>query len=286
VGVMRLIESESEIIKNIRSLDRLRATNAKDKKLYARLIKNGKVFVAARFSARWLFAPSRFAGYKNNGPNHETISSRDGRVTNRRITEVLGPYIDSDDPRYAAIDHAFLDACAHSGIEPSKHHLLRRYWVVDQERVAEDGDPSATTAQDIIALNQRTDLTPTHRRQLILARIGQGKFRHDLLRYWKACAVTGYKLPTVLRASHIKPWRECNDAERLNPANGLLLLATLDALFDKGLITFKNSGSMLVSSSLTRSDRETLGLYGELRIKPGADQKKFLKMHRQKNGFE
>jgi len=64
------------------------------------------------------------------------------------------------------------------------------------------------------------------------------------------------------------------------------LLATLDALFDKGLITFKNSGSMLVSSSLTRSDRETLGLYGELRIKPGADQKKFLKMHRQKNGFE
>lgn len=38
-------------------------------------------------------------------------------------------------------------------------------------------------------------------------------------------------------ASHIKPWRKCSNKERLDPQNGLLLTARINALFDCGLIS-------------------------------------------------
>ena len=59
---------------------------------------------------------------------------------------------------------------------------------------------------------------------------------------WDGCAVTDVKLPNVLRASHIKPWRFSNNSERLDPYNGLLLLPQYDQLFEKGLISFDNHG--------------------------------------------
>lgn len=54
----------------------------------------------------------------------------------------------------------------------------------------------------------------------------------------------------VLGASHIKPWRLCTDAERLDPKNGLLLMAHIDALLDRGLISFASGGNLLVANSL------------------------------------
>ena len=61
------------------------------------------------------------------------------------------------------------------------------------------------------------------------------------------CAVTGCAISVVLRSSHIKPWADSTNSERLNPANGLLLAAHIDALFDGGLISFENNGTMLAS---------------------------------------
>ena len=44
-------------------------------------------------------------------------------------------------------------------------------------------------------------------------------------------------------ASHAKPWAECaNDAERLDVFNGFLLVANLNALFDRFLISFDDTG--------------------------------------------
>ncbi|WP_408734460.1 HNH endonuclease [Paraburkholderia bannensis] len=43
----------------------------------------------------------------------------------------------------------------------------------------------------------------------------------------------------LLVASHIKPWSRCESAEEgLDAANGLLLVPTLDKLFDRGFIAF------------------------------------------------
>ena len=114
-------------------------------------------------------------------------------------------------------------------------------------------------------------------------RIGQDVFRRALLNYWEdACAVTGVKNSTLLRASHIIPWARCeSDEERLNVHNGLLLVATLDAAFDAGLITFEDDGSILISSRLAESDQTSAGIGPDLKLARMNDEiKKRLDWHR------
>ncbi|MBM4360843.1 MAG: HNH endonuclease, partial [Deltaproteobacteria bacterium] len=75
------------------------------------------------------------------------------------------------------------------------------------------------------------------------------------------CAITGLAVPELLRASHLKPWRDCAmDAERLDVFNGLLLAPHLDAALDGGLVTLSDAGSLIVSSRLDSEARRLLGL--------------------------
>jgi predicted restriction endonuclease len=83
-------------------------------------------------------------------------------------------------------------------------------------------------------------------------------FLNDL---WKGCcAITAIDIPEMLRASHIKPWANCdNDGDRLNVYNGFLLSANYDALFDKGLISFDTRGVIIYSSKLNESQIHSFG---------------------------
>lgn len=105
--------------------------------------------------------------------------------------------------------------------------------------------------------------------RLVRQRVGQNKFRDAMLDYWGgACAVTGVTIPEVLRASHAKPWAECEtDAERLDVFNGFLLSANLDALFDRFLISFDEQGSLTTASRLTTQDLERLGITAGTRLR-------------------
>jgi putative restriction endonuclease len=71
----------------------------------------------------------------------------------------------------------------------------------------------------------------------------------------------------VLQASHIKPWRDSTNQERLDPMNGLLLQPTLDHLFDLGLISFDETGAVLFSPQLSQDDIEKLELAGNLKLR-------------------
>ena len=103
----------------------------------------------------------------------------------------------------------------------------------------------------------------TEKVALANARVGQGQFRARVLAMWNSrCCVTGSTTLDAIRASHIKPWRDSSDAERLDENNGLPLLATLDSLFDVGLISFSDDGKMLVSSRVSNSESTLLGLDG------------------------
>jgi hypothetical protein len=103
--------------------------------------------------------------------------------------------------------------------------------------IAETVDPLLAERHDLEEI-MRDVPDKSEREVLIMARRGQGKFRNDLFDQWGGCAVTGCKVPEVLRASHIKPWKRCAGKEdRLDPHNGLLLSATLDALW-RGLQPF------------------------------------------------
>jgi hypothetical protein len=66
----------------------------------------------------------------------------------------------------------------------------------------------------------------------------------------------------------VKPWLKSNSKQRLDHHNGLLLSANLDALFDKGLITFDSSGQMQISKRLDARHRQALGLPKPLRFVP------------------
>lgn len=106
----------------------------------------------------------------------------------------------------------------------------------------------------------------TMRQYLMEARLGQGRFRLQILERWRRrCAVTGCALEDILRASHIKPWRCSSNDERLDPANGLLLTANLDLLFDRYLISFEQDGRMLISPRIIVSEYELLGIPQNLR---------------------
>jgi hypothetical protein len=56
------------------------------------------------------------------------------------------------------------------------------------------------------------------------------------------------------------PWSECDDAQRLDVHNGLLLSALWDAAFDTGLVSFVNAGTVLVSPELSTAARTALGI--------------------------
>ena len=98
--------------------------------------------------------------------------------------------------------------------------------------------------------------------RLVKQRLGQNLYRQALLEYWGgACALTGLAIPSLLRASHAKPWADCeSDDERLNVFNGFLLSAHFDALFDTGFITFTDDGHLLRSPKLAEHDTALLGL--------------------------
>lgn len=145
----------------------------------------------------------------------------------------------------------------------------------------EQGATIATPEGDVRVVAPNDDPL-TERERLQAARIGQGEFRDALLIYWGGtCPVAGVDHATVLRASHIKPWREASNAERLNPFNGLLLCAHIDALFDRYLITFEDDGLLRVSSLISAQNRTRLGLDPNYRIS-GLDARHslFLEHHR------
>ncbi|MEN5266833.1 HNH endonuclease [Stenotrophomonas sp. TWI587] len=129
-------------------------------------------------------------------------------------------------------------------------------------------------------LSSGRDATTCQR--LIEARLGQGKYRDSVLDLWnRSCAVTGCETAAALRASHIKPWRTSNDRERLNPENGLPLIATLDALFDKNLVSFDDNGLILISKML-EGNLKSLGIKQGMRLRKPLTrgQKKLLAEHR------
>jgi HNH endonuclease len=103
-------------------------------------------------------------------------------------------------------------------------------------------------------------LDETVRKAIVSARRGQGVFRKNLENIENACRLTGVTNPSLLIASHIKPWRACKSAEeRLDGMNGLLLSPDADRLFDRGYITFLDRGEVTVSPRVDRNDLRRLG---------------------------
>jgi hypothetical protein len=149
---------------------------------------------------------------------------------------------------------------------PVFEYLMRRAGLSD-ESFAEVGVTNGLALSNVdksieSQISQDVTLDSTTQQQLVLARQGQGLFRSRVLELEKACRLTSIDNPSLLIASHIKPWRICETAgERLDGANGLALAPHVDRLFDRGLISFTDSGRVLVSPRLNDLDLKRLGLF-------------------------
>ena len=123
----------------------------------------------------------------------------------------------------------------------------------------------------------------TVKQALIKARRGQGLFRERVKTIERQCRVTGVNRPEHLIASHIKPWRESTNPERLSEANGLLLTPSVDHLFDRGFISFEGTGELLVSPVAHTESLQRMGIPTDRKINVGGfagPQKEFLSFHR------
>ena len=138
---------------------------------------------------------------------------------------------------------------------------------------------------DISAVINNDDLSNTEKESLILSRVGQGRFRKKLIEYWESCPVTKCEDSNLLVASHIKPWSESNNHERLDVFNGLLLTPNIDRLFDKGLISFADSGELLVSSFLSKNSTKLFGVHERIKIALNEKHTNYMIYHRE-NIFE
>jgi putative restriction endonuclease len=143
-------------------------------------------------------------------------------------------------------------------------------------------EPPTTVLDELNACRASYETLPeTERTAVTQSRIGQGLFRERVIQLWQTCAVTGLADPTFLRASHIKPWRDSTNAERLDPRNGLLLHPTLDLLFDKGFVSFKDSGSIMIASGIDPTTLTLLGVRSDMALRKMPDGiHPYLSLHR------
>ena len=129
---------------------------------------------------------------------------------------------------------------------------------------------SAMPSRVVDVFRAKTQNLPknTEAERMVVQRVGQDIFRNALLDFWQGrCCVSGLAIPSLLRASHIKPWALCaSDNERLDAFNGLLLAPNLDALFDGGWISFSGHGTLLVSNALPTVAKVQLGISEALSV--------------------
>jgi len=154
-------------------------------------------------------------------------------------------------------------------------------------------------ATDIALLHERLGLGEPETVRLIeqRVRIGQHRFaKHVLDNYDHTCVFCGFAPRHLhgrglLLASHIKPWKDSDNRERLDPANGLAACPVHDRAFDSGLLMVNGGLRIHRSESLVESIGEDVrvddyfgdrSLASTLIVPPGAlpPDRRYLDYHR------
>ena len=104
--------------------------------------------------------------------------------------------------------------------------------------------------------------------------------RKLLIKFNKKCAVTGIDEEEILLASHILPWKDADNFQRLDIENGILLNPFYDKLFDKFFISFSDNGKIVLSEKLKTSKKLMQFIDIEASINITEGMKKYLRVHR------
>ena len=187
--------------------------------------------------------------FRNNDNNNQNIRSR--------------YYIKSTDKIYDFFRRIAL---------PNMSSLIIQKVLVDNELqlwfrlylndIGEDLDQEITNAQ-VGQIEADDTIDHTEKESIIKARRGQGQYRRLIIEKYGRCLISGVNDERCLIASHIKPWVSSSNSERIHRENGLLLSPTFDKLFDKGFISFKNTGKIILSDYFSDDNFRRAGLTGD-----------------------
>lgn len=130
----QLVVSQDQIVANAVRLDSMRGGTTEERRFHAGRVKNGKVFIAVGTPNGWIFAPSKFCGYRENDLHHlDLLDERHGGDTNKRITSLLGEPVRHGEQSYDDLLNEYHRYCDSCGIEPSRHHQPPRFWIVNDD---------------------------------------------------------------------------------------------------------------------------------------------------------
>jgi hypothetical protein len=148
-------------------------------------------------------------------------------------------------------------------------------------QVQDEAQDQVDDAREDRAIYARKDIGATEKQALVSARRKQGVFRERVIQAERRCRLTGVDDADHLRASHIKPWKVSTDKEKLDGNNGLLLAPHIDHLFDRGYISFRDSGQVIVSKVCPKALIKSWGINLSVSPQPvrGA-QRPYLAYHR------
>ncbi|CAB4852393.1 unannotated protein [freshwater metagenome] len=159
--------------------------------------------------------------------------------------------------------------------------LIGHQFTLATDEVLKLEPPVSVIERELAALQGRVDLTETEKRQLVNARVGQGLFKNNVRLNEHACRITGIEQLHHLRASHIKPWKDSTNEEKLHGCNGLMLAPHVDHLFDRGFISFADDGDLLVSDQMETSVLNAWSIGVPRNVGAfNVDQQHFLSHHR------
>ena len=152
---------------------------------------------------------------------------------------------------------------------------------VEEAIAALTGFPDTPDPENSDELLVDTITEATFKDQIIRARRGQGVFRSNVLLTERSCRVTHVSDAKHLRASHIKPWKDSTDTERLSGFNGLLLSPHVDHLFDKGYITFSTTNTLVTVPEVRAKLLDAWGIDAAVGVGEfSREQQAFLEHHR------
>jgi len=201
--------------------------------------------------------------------------------------QIRGPriYINSNNKNYKILRELSLPNLSYASVMKivSNDKETLYYFKLFTDFTDSFGTTSHPSEIEQASLFQDNKLDERSKEQTIKARIGQGKYREELLKQCPFCPITLVSDDRLLIASHIKPWAVSEQNEKIDPKNGFMFTPTIDHLFDRGFLSFENNKSILLSPWLSKTTIHRLNFQssGIIEHLPINGRENYLLYHRQ-----
>jgi putative restriction endonuclease len=200
-------------------------------------------------------------------------------------TQIAGPriYVKSNSEAYSLIRELSLPNITYLSViklESNSNKIL--YYIrLFIDYFGESVHPYAIE-QEVDKITEDIGIAQEEKKNLIKARVGQGKYRKALLEECPFCPITLISDDRLLIASHIKPWVDSDDKEKIDPKNGFMFTPTFDLLFDRGFITFTDDKKIIISPWLSKMTLSRLNIAPEKKypMLPTEGREHYLEYHR------